>query len=298
MGVRGMCSSRSANRSLLAAGGSPTGVSCWCSCAFFTPKRDRAHHVFPSACKAALAHFLSQALEMQLAKAARAPPPSLPPDASPEAQAKVAKARRRIEIVPQRIAETEQMERRLAELQAELADAHADLRAVRARMEDGLGLGERLRTFDPDAQPQWGRPDGFAGLVIESPHGVPILVGRQGTDSDEEMRRVSRGTDLWFQLRDGRGARVLLRSSMCPAVGKGTRECMQMAADLAAYFSEARAAGPRVEVMYTDSRRVAARGYRMGQMKASKKLGVLLGDPDAVAAVAEEAAAEWGWGSR
>ena len=64
---------------------------------------------------------------------------------------------------------------------------------------------------------------------------------------------------------------------------------MQMAADVAAYFSDARhAPGGGVEVMYTDSRRVAKRGSRVGQMKQSKRLGVLSGFPEDVADVVRE----------
>jgi hypothetical protein len=46
---------------------------------------------------------------------------------------------------------------------------------------------------------QRGRPDGFTGLVLESSKGVPILIGPR-TFSDALLRRIARGTDLWFQV--------------------------------------------------------------------------------------------------
>ena len=84
------------------------------------------------------------------------------------------------------------------------------------------------------------------------------------------LRRVSRGTDLWFQAVEGRGSRVLLRASMVRGLSRAPRECVEHAAHLAAYFSEQRYAD-EVEVMWTDSRKVA----RRGEMKATKKLGAL-----------------------
>lgn len=61
------------------------------------------------------------------------------------------------------------------------------------------------------------------------------------------------------------------------------RECMEAAADLAAFFSDWRADWRQcpegVEVMYTDSRHVAKRGARVGQMKVSKKLGTIFAQP-------------------
>lgn len=83
--------------------------------------------------------------------------------------------------------------------------------------------------------PNWGRPTGFTGLLFLSPHGVPILVGDgQGDNAGSSSLRAvgGRGGDLWFQVRAGRGAAVLLRASMLRGL-KGSRACAQMAADLA-----------------------------------------------------------------
>ena len=74
----------------------------------------------------------------------------------------------------------------------------------------------------------------------------------------------------------------------------GSKTCAQFAADVAAWFSDSRYAEDDgdvdyVEVMYTDARKVAKRGTRVGQMKDTKRLGVIRARPSAVDAVAEDA---------
>lgn len=233
------------------------------------------------------------ALEQQAAAAAVPLEPLVDGD---EKGAKArAKALRRAEQIPLQLAAVDSAEARLLSLRADLS-GRADLGALRDAMESELGLGGRLATFDIDAHAyaQWGRPDGFDGLVVESPRGIPILVG-QKKFSDEVLRRVARSHDLWFQCRDGSGSRVLLRTSMVRALTRSPRECQEAAADLAAYFSGWRSHDEEVEVMFTDSRHVAKRGTRVGQMKDSKRLGTLWARPWRVAELAREAQEEQGW---
>jgi predicted ribosome quality control (RQC) complex YloA/Tae2 family protein len=206
-----------------------------------------------------------------------------------------AKAVRRAAQLPQRLAEVDEAERLLTSIGARLNERGAALEPIRRELE-GLGLGARLQSFDVEkhALAQVGRPEGFDGLVIESPRGVPILVARQKF-SDELLRRIGRGTDLWFQAQGGRGSRVLLRTSMCRGLSRSSRECMETAADLAAYFSDWKRATESVDVMYTDSRHVAKRGSRVGQMKGGKRLGTIRACPWRVAEAALEAQEEQGW---
>ena len=207
-----------------------------------------------------------------------------------------ARAERCCAQAPQHLDDADAAEAKLVALKAELQDGGAlGLPAVRRAMVDELALGPRLLSYDPDAArlAQWGRPSGFTGLVLESPRGVPTLVAPRSY-SDELLRRVSRGTDLWFQAVEGRGSRVLLRASMVRGLSRAPRECVEHAAHLAAYFSDQRYAD-EVEVMWTDSRKVARRGGRVGQMKATKKLGALWARPELVASVAREAQEEQGW---
>ena len=194
-------------------------------------------------------------------------------------------------VVPARLADVDAAEARLAALLENVAD-------VERRDLEAAGLSERLETFDVEAMAtnQWGRPSGFDGLVVEGPRGVPCLVGRKSF-ADETLRKVSRGADLWFQAVEGRGSRVLLRASMDRSLSKAPRECVEFAADLAAYFSPdyVHWADDAVEVMYTDSRHVAKRGGRVGQMKAKKRLGTVWARPARVADVARDAQELQGW---
>lgn len=131
---------------------------------------------------------------------------------------------------------------------------------------------------------EFGRPADFTGLVFETPCGVPVLVGREEAHGDGVLRRVAQGSDLWFQVEDYAGARVLLRTSLARGT-KNSRSCRQFAADLAAYYSRYRD-WRSVSVMYTDSRRVAKRGSKAGQMRRSKSLGRVKANPIDVAYVA------------
>lgn len=180
--------------------------------------------------------------------------------------------------------------KQLADLRAELCSATPGrLRSLRCKMEEELGLGPLLETAEAAGMAtrrhEWGRPEGFTGPVFMSSYGVPILVGGRG-DSEALMRDVSQGADLWFQVRDGRGSRVLLRTSMCRGL-KGSKACVQLAANLAAYFSDRRRE-LAVEVMYADSRKVAKRGSRAGMMRDRKKLGTVVCSPLAVAELVNE----------
>lgn len=134
---------------------------------------------------------------------------------------------------------------------------------------------------------EYGRPRGFDGLVFYSPKGVPILVGRPKTQKDEVLRRIAQGADLWFQVEDYNGARVLLRTSLKRGL-RGSKECIQMAANLAAKYSDwwenaktqTSLRKERIHVMYTDSKHVAKRGSKIGQMRRQKSLGRIYGYPE------------------
>ena len=212
---------------------------------------------------------------------------------------KIAKARikaaRRAEAVPERLADCLLTAKQVADMLDRLGSKQADLPRLIADAER-IGLGTRLRSFDVEkiASQQYGRPAGFDGLVVDSPHGVPILVARRSF-SDALLRRIGRGNDLFFQVRHRGGSRVLLRTSMLRNLARSPRECMEMAADLAVYFSDWRHATGDVEVMFTDSRHVAKRGGRVGQLKDSKRLGLINAQSSRVASIAREAQEVQGW---
>ena len=211
------------------------------------------------------------------------------------------KAARRAAVVPAQLDAVDATEARLSGL-LDVLGSGGDAGAVAQGLEE-LGLSARLGSFDVDAavRAQWGRPSGFDGLVLEGPRGIPVLVGRRAF-RDEAMRRASRGADLWFQAAEG-GSRVLLRTSMVRSLAKAPREGVEFAADLAAFFSPSGGSAARrrpddaepVEVHYTDSRRVAKRGGRVGQMKSAKRLGTVWARPERVADEAKAAQEAQGW---
>lgn len=132
---------------------------------------------------------------------------------------------------------------------------------------------------------EFGRPKGYDGLIFYTPLGTPILVGIQGSHSDETLRQISQGMDLWFQVEGYSGSRILLRTSLKRSL-KGSKSCIQMAADLAAYYSDHRWE-KEVPIMYTDPRHVAKRGTKAGQMKKRKSFGCIIGHPTTVSHVTE-----------
>ena len=128
---------------------------------------------------------------------------------------------------------------------------------------------------------EFGRPQGFDGDIFYSPLGVPILVGRMRAHKDDIMRNAAQGSDLWFQVEDYNGSRVLLRTSLMRGT-TGSKQCRQMAADVAAKYSVWGEEHYSIPVMYTDSRKVAKRGSKVGSMKKNKSLGRIMGYPQNV----------------
>jgi predicted ribosome quality control (RQC) complex YloA/Tae2 family protein len=175
---------------------------------------------------------------------------------------------------------------KLHDLQDELSQSKAsqkELERIKVRITD-LGFASIFRQPTESWKTkqardrEFGRPLGFDGQVFYSPLGVPILVGRTNAHKDDIMRNAAQGNDLWFQVEDYNGSRVLLRTSMMRGT-KDSKRCRQMAADLAAKHSIWGEEHASIPVMYTDSRKVAKRGSKVGQMKQNKSLGRILGNP-------------------
>ena len=209
-------------------------------------------------------------------------------DKQEEQKANDSVKKRRIQI-QENIAKIKEIQKEIKNLhQSPMADVDLDtLQAIKGKL---IELGFRsLLSQSPDSwkhvqelcrssKAEFGRPADFNGLVFKSPLGVPILVGRKGGHHDEVLRRISQGNDLWFQVEDYSGSRVLLRSSLARGL-KNSKTCIQTAADIAAYFSDYRQRFDSVPIMYTDSKRVAKRGSKIGQMRKRKSLGAIYGYP-------------------
>ena len=86
----------------------------------------------------------------------------------------------------------------------------------------------------------------MAPLRFESPDGMEILVGRNNLQNDELTTREARRTDYWFHVQQLHGSHVILR---CEGL-EPSEEAVRAAAELAAYYSQARDSG-RTAVDYT-----------------------------------------------
>jgi len=207
---------------------------------------------------------------------------------------------RHAEQIDQRIERTDMTEERLLELRDSLFDSN--LTEVRRTLEEELRLGKRLQKYDFNASrhAQWGRPEGFGGLVIRSPRGLPILVERKNMKDKKSLMNLAKRSDQWFQIHDGKGPRVLLRTSMVPGISKGYRECMEMAADLAAYFSreykdEKPWLRPETFKVYWTGPQRHKGGRRIGKVKKNEIFGRVVAKPDRVHNLARDAQEIQGW---
>ncbi len=73
-------------------------------------------------------------------------------------------------------------------------------------------------------------------LIIHSPNGLIIQVGRNHRQNEWISFKKSRAGDIWFHAQECSGSHVVLKSSC----GFAEMEDLQMAADLAAFFSRAK----------------------------------------------------------
>ena len=202
----------------------------------------------------------------------------------------IEKTERRRRKIEQRRTEVLDLVQKLRDIEKEVGNEERvfSMTSIRDRFEN-LGFASLLmespEKWNIMRSPEYGRPSDFGGLVFYTRLGVPILVGRQGAHADAALRRIAQGTDIWFQVQDYQGSRVLLRSSLVKG-SKDCKECRIMAANLAAFYSNSRLDTEPVRVMYTDTRHVAKRGSKRGQLRKKKALGTMNGYPQAVADIA------------
>ena len=133
----------------------------------------------------------------------------------------------------QRLALIEGSESFLADLiQADWDDAddrNRQLRELKLELEDLLTpRRRRRRSGPPPGQPQ--------PLEIRSQHGLVIQVGRNHRQNEWISLRQARAGDLWFHAQECPGSHVVLKASAAAA----SEQDLQLAADLAAWFSRAK----------------------------------------------------------
>ena len=109
------------------------------------------------------------------------------------------------------------------------ADRNQQLLELKVELEDLLTpRRRRRRSGPPPGQPQ--------PLEIRSQHGLVIQVGRNHRQNEWISLRQARAGDLWFHAQECPGSHVVLKASAAPA----SEQDLQLAADLAAWFSRAK----------------------------------------------------------
>ena len=123
----------------------------------------------------------------------------------------------------------------------------------------------------------------WTGRTFTSPAGVPILVGRSRKENDRLSLVIARDGDYWLHARNAPGAHVLLQLSRAPRYySEPEPDCLQMAADLAAFYSDLRNEA-RADVTYTSPKHVTKPPRAPpGAVRLREELGTHVGRPDAV----------------
>ena len=110
-----------------------------------------------------------------------------------------------------------------------------------------------------------------------SPGGCIVLVGRNRRDNEAICFQMARGDDIWMHSRGCPGAHVLLqirRGSPRP-----TEECMQFAANLAAFYSDARTERKAPITTASPKHIQKPKGAPLGAVKLRQELNSLTGYP-------------------
>jgi len=110
--------------------------------------------------------------------------------------------------------------------------------------------------------------------VFRSSEGMQILVGKSSKDNDVLTSKVAQSEDFWLHVADYGGSHVVLRNP--EKLKAAPKQSLLEAAELAAYFSQARNA-PKVEVHYTQKKFVSKpKGAKPGlvRLKEYKSISV------------------------
>jgi len=167
------------------------------------------------------------------------------PDAAGESFSRYIKAKRAIEEIGSRLAQTDG---ELQELDKKLAKLEE---AIERRDEAALEeFAERKPTASPGAKQGRKQPKSTVvpGLRrYRSSDGYEVLVGRSARDNDQLTFKVARPNDLWLHAGDYPGSHVIVRNSSKQEVPHRT---IIEAAQLAAKFSQA-SKDSKVTIHYT-----------------------------------------------
>jgi len=163
-----------------------------------------------------------------------------------ESFSRYGKAKRAIEEIGSRLAQTD---REVANLEAKLAKLEA---AIVRRDEDALSeFSEGKTTAHSGATKQPGKQHDNRAVQgmrrYRSSDGYEVLVGRSARDNDQLTFKVARPNDLWLHAGDYPGSHVIVRNSSRKEIPHRT---VIEAAQLAAKFSQA-GKDSKVTIHYT-----------------------------------------------
>ncbi len=153
-----------------------------------------------------------------------------------------------------REAAAEQVPRRIAEVEAEIAYLEqlrldAELAEDRPAL-DQVGAALQEAGYVP-RQGRWRTPSASQPLRLNAEDGTPLLVGRNSAQNDEVTFRLCAPNDLWLHVRGAPGAHVIVRCGGQPV----SEAVLAQAAGLAAHFSALRGEA-QVRVDWTERRHV------------------------------------------
>jgi hypothetical protein len=157
-----------------------------------------------------------------------------------------------------------------------LEGVRASAAAARARAE-GLLAARNLADLPAASEARDERPDEGGPRRFLTARGVMMLVGRGARENHRLTFQVARPEDLWLHARDSAGAHVILRDPEGRAAAEDVRE----AAEVAAFYSRARAHG-QVDVHVTRRKHVQPLGGGAGRVRVvhSETVRVAPRDPE------------------
>lgn len=149
--------------------------------------------------------------------------------------------------------------------------------SVEPMSRDALPRGKRDVTQAAPLAPS--RTPGWSGREFTSPLGVPILVGRNRKENEQLSLKLCREPDVWMHVRGVPGAHVVLQMSKIKGKEPPSDECIQMAADLAAFYSEARDERKALVSIASPRHITKPNGAPLGAVKLREEAGTIMGRP-------------------
>ena len=171
----------------------------------------------------------------------------------------------------------------------ELLDSDADVTSLAAIESEVLSYMRELKLKLPKPEISKKNPEelkkdlprkkkNWSGRRFTSPSGLTILVGRNKSENEELSLRIARHPDVWMHVRESPGAHVVLRVSSDVAI-KPTREDYQMAADLAAFYSDLKNERKALVVYASPKHVTKPKGAPVGAVQIREELGSWVGIP-------------------